>query len=95
VGDPVPGAVENHAAHDRLIGVQGISGATVICVSGAVVVEDVIHLVREATKAERGPFGIPLGGMVVDDIEDYFDVGAVKRLDEITELVDRTEGVLP
>jgi hypothetical protein len=33
--------------------------------------------------------------VVIDDIEDYLDAGAVKRLDEIAELVDWTEGVLP
>jgi hypothetical protein len=33
--------------------------------------------------------------VVVDDIEDYLDAGAVKRLDEIAELVDRTERILP
>ena len=60
---------------------------------GAVLIEDVIDFVGEAPEAERGPFGISLGGVVVDDIEDHLDAGAVQRLDEITELVDGTERV--
>ena len=92
--DPVPQTVENHAAHNRLIGVQSIPGATVIRVMRAVGVEDVIDLVCEASEAERRPLAVPLRGMVVDDIEDHLDARAVKRLDEIAELIDGTEGVL-
>jgi hypothetical protein len=33
--------------------------------------------------------------MVVNDVEYHFDPGTVKRLDEIAELVDGTERVLP
>jgi hypothetical protein len=32
--------------------------------------------------------------VVVDDVEDHLDAGAVERFDEVAELVDRTEGVL-
>src|SRR5208283_80816 len=94
MGDPVPCAVENHAAHDRLVGVQRVSGSTVIRVLSAVFFEDVIDFVCEAPEAERGPFAIPLRGMVVDNIEYHLDTGAVERLDEIAELVDGTERVL-
>ena len=94
VGDPVPEAVEDHAAHDRLIGVQRVAGAAVIGVLRAVLVEDVVDLVRETAEAQGGPRGIPFGGVVVDDVEDHLDAGAVKRLDEVAELVDRAERVL-
>jgi hypothetical protein len=40
-------------------------------------------------------FAISLRGVVVDDIWDHLDAGAAKRLDEIAELVDGTERVLP
>jgi predicted transcriptional regulator len=33
--------------------------------------------------------------MVVDHVEDHLDPGAVQRLDEIAEFVDRTQRVLP
>src|SRR6516225_12389916 len=95
VDDPVPQAVEDHAAHDRLIGVKCVPGATVIRVLRAVLVEDVVYFVCEAPEAEGGPFGISLRGMVVNAVEDHFDPGTVERLDEIAELVDRTERVLP
>ena len=94
LGDPVSQAVENHAAHDRLIGVQRVSGAAVIGVMRAVLVEDVVHLVGEAAEAEGGSRRISLGGVVVDDVEDHLDARAMQRLDEIAELVDRAEGVL-
>src|SRR5260370_29247560 len=77
-----------------MIGVQSIPGATVIRVMRAVGVEDVIDLVCEASEAERRPLAVPLRGMVVDDIEDHLDARAVKRLDEIAELIDGAEGVL-
>ena len=74
-----------------LIGVQRVSGAAVIGVLRAVLVEDVVHFVGEAAEAESGSRRISLGGVVVDDVEDHLDTGAVQRLDEITKLVDRTE----
>ena len=94
-GDPVPQAVHNHASHDRLIGVQRIPGAAVIRVLRAVLIEDVIDFVCEAPEAERGPLCVSLRGVVVDDIEDHLDAGAVQLLDEITELVNRAERILP
>src|SRR6201995_1457559 len=62
---------------------------------GAIVLEDVIDFVGEAPEAERGPFGISLCGVIVDNIENHLNARAMQRLDEITELVDGTERVLP
>ena len=72
-----------------------ISGITVIRVLRAVPVEDVIDFVCEATEADGGPSGISLRGMVGKRREDHFDPGTMKHFDEIAELIDRTERVLP
>ena len=89
LSDPVSQAVENQAAHDRVVGVQRVPGAAVIGVLRAVLVEDVVHIVGEAAEAEGRSRRISLGGVVVDDVEDHLDTGAVQRLDEIAEFVDR------
>src|SRR5215472_14404405 len=94
LGNPIAETVNDHAPHDRLISVQRIAGAAVIRVLRQVFVEDVIDFVCESAEAEGGALGIPLSGMVVDDIEDHLDAGAMKRLDEISELVDGTERIL-
>ncbi len=57
--DPVPQAVEDHAPHDRLIGVQRVAGAAVIGVVRAVLVEDVVHFIGEAAERERRPGLVP------------------------------------
>ena len=92
--NPVPQAIENHVADDDLIGVQRVPGAAVVGVLRAIAIEDVVHLVREAAEAQGGSRGIPLGRVVVDDVEDHLDAGAVQRLDEVAELIDGAEGVL-
>ena len=89
------GFSSDHAPHDRLVGVKRISGAAVIGILRAVLVEDVVDFVCETAEAERGSVDVPLGGMVIDDVEDHFDPRAVERLDEITKLVDGTERVFP
>ena len=92
--DPVPQAVEDHAPNDGLIGVERVAGAAVVGVLRAILVEDVVHLVGETAETHSGPRGIPLGGVVIDDVEDHLDAGAVQRLDEVAELIDRTESIL-
>jgi hypothetical protein len=72
-GDPIPEAVKDHAAHDRLVGVERISGPTVIRVLCAILPKDVVDFVCKAFEAECRSLGISLGCVVVDDVEDYFD----------------------
>src|SRR5208283_5498855 len=84
----------DHAPNDGPIGVQRVPGAAVVGVLRAIASEDVVHLVREAAEAEGGSRGIALGGVVVDDVEDYLDAGAVQRLDEVSELINGADGAL-
>ena len=51
LSDPVSEAVENEAAHDRVVGVQCVTGTAVIGVMRAVLVEDVVHIVGKAAEA--------------------------------------------
>ncbi len=95
LGNPIPQAVEDHAAHDRLIGVQSIAGTAVIRIARAVLVEDIVHLIGEPAKTEGGPADVPLGGVVVDDVENHFDSRAMQGLDQIAELVDGSQRILP
>jgi len=95
LGNPIAEAVNDHAPHDRLVSVQRIAGTAVIRVLRQVFVEDVIDFVCKTAEAEGGTVAIPLGGVVVDDVEDHLDAGAMKRLDELSELVDGTERIFP
>ena len=52
--DPIPEAVHDHPADDRMIGVQRVAAAAEIFVSGPIVVEDVVELVGKTAEAERG-----------------------------------------
>ena len=70
---PVPEAVQDHPADDRVIGIQGIPGAGVVGVARAVFLKDVVGGVIQSAKAERGPLVIALRGVVENDIQDDLD----------------------
>jgi hypothetical protein len=93
-GDPISQTINDHAPHDRLIGVQRIAGAAVIRILRAIFVEHVVDFVCEAAEAERRSIGGPFRDVVIDDVEDYLDPGAMERLDEIAEFIDGTERIL-
>ena len=48
---PIMQAVDDHAAHHGLVGIERIAGAAVVGVTRLVLLEDVIDLVVEAAKA--------------------------------------------
>ena len=91
--DPVPQAVEDQAAHHRVVRVQRVAGAGVVRVAGAVRLEDVVRVVVEAAEGEGRPLVVPFRRVVVHDVQDHLDARAVERLDEVPELVDGTERV--
>ena len=93
LADPVAQAVEDQTPHDRLVGVQCVAAAGVVGVASFVWRQDVIIFVRQSAKTDRRTVLVPLGGMVVDDVEDNLDPGAVQRLDHISKLVERAERV--
>ena len=51
LGDPVSEAVENEAAHNRIVGVQRISRTAVVRVLLAIRLKDVVHIIGQAAEA--------------------------------------------
>ncbi len=81
-------AVHDHPQHHRMGAVEGVTAARIVGVF-LVVVEDVVGLVIDAAKREDGTIIAPLGGVVVDHIQDHLDIGAVQRLDHVAKLGER------
>ena len=85
-GDPVAQAVQ-HPLHDFGVGeVEGVAAAGVVDIV-AVVVKPVVVAVVDAALAEEGAVDVLFGAVVVDDVEDDFDAGAVQGFDEVFEVV--------
>jgi hypothetical protein len=73
VCNPITETVQDHSAHNWLIGIQSIAGAGVIRVPATVVFKDVVCLVLKAAKAERRAAIITLCGVVEDHVQDYLE----------------------
>jgi hypothetical protein len=81
--------VNDHAAHDWMIGVQRVAGSTEIRVLSAIGLQNVIAKVVDAAKAECRPVYIVFRRVIEDHIENYFDSGAMQSLDHIAEFIHR------
>ena len=92
LADPIAQAVEDQPPDDRFVGVQCVAAAGVIGVARLVVRKNVVGLVGQAAKADRGAAVVAFGGVIVDDVEDDLDPGAVQRLDHIAKFVDAPSG---
>jgi hypothetical protein len=90
---PTAQAVEDQPPNNRFVGVQSVAAAGVVGVTGFVFLQNVLGLVCKTAEAEGGPIFVAFGGVVVNDIEDDLDSGAVQRLDHVTKLVEHTERV--
>src|ERR1700740_3126621 len=89
VKHPVTEAVHDKLQHTRMAHVQRIAGAGVVdIVAGIVGDGTVVKRIVDAAERERGPELIALGGVIVDNIEDYLDTGRVHRLDHGFEFAD-------
>jgi hypothetical protein len=93
VGDPVAQAVEDQPAHHRVIRVQRIAGPRVVRIAGTIGREEIVGVVVEPAKRQRGAAVVAFRRMVVDDVQDDLDARAVQRLDHVPELVDRRERI--
>ena len=92
--DPIAQAINDEAAHNGVVGVDGVADAAGVDEAGAVGgVEHVIGVVGEAAHRERRPVVAILGRVVVHDIEDDLDIGAVQGLDHIAEFIHRPQHV--
>ena len=93
--DPVPEAIEDHPANDRMIRVERISRPAVIGIPRRIPVENIIRAVIEAAETQRWPAMVAFGGMVEDHVENDLDPGAMQCLNHVAELIHRAERVLP
>ena len=67
-------------------GVERVTGAGEVDVAPPVAVEPVVGGVVDPAEGKGRPAVIAFGGVVVDDVEDHLDPGAMKRLDHPLEL---------
>ena len=87
---PVPQRVHDHLQHLRVAHVQAVAAAgVVLVVRRALGRQSVVRGVVDAAEAQGRPAVVALGGVVVDDVEDHLDPGAVQRLDHVLELEHR------
>jgi hypothetical protein len=87
LGHPVPEAVHDHPQDLRVAGVERVPRAGVVHVDPAVVLDQaVVGRVVDPPEAQRGAHVVALGSVVVDDVEDHFDAGAVEVADHRLEL---------
>ena len=84
---PVAQRVHDHPQRARVLGVERVARARVVHVVVLVVGhEPVVGLVVDALEGQHRAEVVALGGVVVDDVEDHLDAGAVQRLDHALEL---------
>jgi hypothetical protein len=94
LGYPVAQAVEDHAAHDGVAGIQRIASAGVVGIIGFIWLEHVVAVVIQPTVAEGGAILVAFSGVVEDHVQDHLDAGAVQGFDHVAELIQRAERVL-
>jgi hypothetical protein len=88
LGDPVAKAVHQQLEHLRVPHVEAVAGARGVEVVHRIVGhEAVVGEVVDAAEAERRPFVVALGGVVVDDVEDHLDARRVQRPHHVLELL--------
>ena len=79
LGDPVAQRVHDQLQHVRAAHERRVAGAGRVVVERLVLVaQPVVGGVVDAAERERGAEVIALGGVVVDDVEDHLDAGAVQ-----------------
>ena len=91
---PVTQAVLDQPAHDRLVGIQRVATTGVVGVTGFVLLEDVIEVVRQTAIGQRRPTPPAFCCVIEDDIQDHFEARAVKRLDHVPKFVEDCERAL-
>src|SRR5262249_34452719 len=92
--DPVTEAIKNHPPDDRMVRIQGVAGARIVGVARAVFLKDVVLLVIEPAEADRWPIRAAFSRVVVDDVKNHLEAGAVQRFDHLAKLVERAKSVL-
>ena len=87
--DPVPQRIHQELQRVWLPHVQRVPGARVVhVVPGIVRRRAVVRGVVDALERKHRPHLVAFGGVVVDDVEEHLDAGAMQRLDHRLELLD-------
>ena len=92
--DPVMETIQDQPSDHRLVSIQGISCAAVICIPLPVRFQDVVNLVCKTPEAQSRASLITFCRVVVDHIQDHLDSCFVKGFDHVPELVQGAELVL-
>src|SRR5262245_6830116 len=92
--DPVAEADQDHAANDRMVGIEGIAGAAIVRVASPILVQDVINRIIESAEAYSGAVLVPFCGVIENNIQDNFDACLVKGLHHIPKLIYRPQWIL-
>ena len=94
LGHPVTQAILDHAAHDRLIGIERVAATGVVGITGPVLLENVIGLIGQTAIAQRRPRQAAFRCVIEYNIEDDFESGAVERFDHVPKLIEDCERAL-
>ena len=90
---PVAQGVGDHLQHARVAQVQGVAGAGIVDVEALVVGHQaVVRGVVDAAHGQGRALFVALGGVVVDHVEDHFQIGFVQVRDHFLELGDLAAG---
>ena len=81
--DPVAQAVHHHPQHIGVPESKGVAGTgEIVAVPLVAFHQVVVGFVVDTPETERRPHAAAFGRMVVDDVEDHFDIGIVHLLHE-------------
>src|SRR4029077_9296546 len=81
--NPIAETVHDHPADNGIVAVEGVAGAGVLGVAGAVRLKDVIEIVRQSTKAQGWPVLLTLGGVVEHHVENDLDTPSMERFHHV------------
>src|SRR5262249_39276798 len=92
--NPVTETVQDHTANNGMISVEGVSRAAVISVARAVLFENIVGVVLQTAKTQRGPTVVSFSSVIEDNVENNLDARPVQRLDHVTKFINRSEWIL-
>src|SRR5579862_2377587 len=90
---PIANAIHNHSPHNRMIGVECVTRAAVVGISGSFLLENVVGIVVESTEAKRRSGVIAFSRVIENDVKNDFDSRAMQRLNHIAELIYRSQRI--
>src|ERR1700684_2957885 len=62
-----------------MVGLKCITGAGIVCISSFIILaKNVVEAILQPAETEGWAMFIPFGGVVVDNIEDHFNVGSMQ-----------------